>query len=966
MIGHRYLLGAAALAIAAPAAAQPQDSRRSYRIEAQDLGAALRAFSIASGRDVIADAAIVEDKRSARLTGDYDPQTALARLLRRTGLRAELVDGGFVIRPMALPGAEGNAPDIVVVGTRIRGVAPTGAPVMVVDRTDVERSGRATVQGLFETIPANFSGGLNEAVAGTTSRNNAGDNAALGSSINLRGLGPSSTLVLFDGNRPALGGVNGTFADVSLIPQLAIERIEILTDGASAVYGSDAVAGVVNFRFRSRFSGFESYARAGTADGDFGEYQLGQLAGARWDSGGVTLAYQFTDRGNLSGSERDYATDDLRPFGGGDFRSLFTTPGTIIAANGAIFGIPAGQDGRALRADQLIPGQVSRRDVRKETDLLARQRSHAVFAGLDQDVTDGIGLYLRGLWARRDYRFNRTLLPEAVVRVPVTNAFYVDPIGTRQPVQVRYDFGRDFGREYRTGGAEGLTATAGVTADLGSWRAELVGSYGRQVERQNVLNSVNTFRLAAALADSNPATAYNVFGDGMDTNPATVDRIRGGRRVRTRSEVWSTSLRAEGPLFALPAGDVRLALGAEHRDERLGTVITSDLRGAAPAVSNLLGLPARRNVDAIYGELLVPLAADGAGWIPGKLDLSAAVRHERYSDFGQTTNPKFGVSWEPVAGLRLRGSYGTSFRAPGFGDLVGPAFNLYQTLDLADPMSPTGRSVAIGLFGYSDDIGPETAESWTAGFDLTDWPIKGLNATLSYFDIDYRDRIATPTADFLNFLTRRDLYGALVDENPDPALVARYFADPGFFNPLGVAPGQVDVIVDALLRNLSSTRIRGLDGDIEFARPLFAGTATLGLAGTYYFEIGQKVTSGARGVDFASVLGNPVRLRLRGRLLWSRGPFDAGLFVNRVGSYRNQTVTPAERVDPWTTVDLSLGYRFESGAARGLRLALTAANLFDTDPPFVTNRSFDSTLGFDPEQASPVGRMIAAQATVKW
>lgn len=970
--GH-YLAGTvAAAAIMAPAAAQAPVQRQRYALEAQDMGAALRAFSRISGREVLADAAVIAGKRSRRVAGEFDAATALARLLSDAGLRADQVDGAFIIRASDASAAQaGNASEtqggeVVVTGTRIRGAAPVGSPVTVIDRAALERSGRGTVTGLVETLPSNFGGGLNEAVTGTTSRNNAGNNIALGSSINLRGLGPTSTLVLFDGNRPALGGVSGLFADVSIIPQLAIERVEILTDGSSAIYGSDAVAGVVNFRFRRNVDGFESWARTGTADGDFSEYQLGQLAGKRWQGGSATLAYQYSQRGNLSGSQRSYATDDLRPYGGPDYRSLFTTPGTIIAANGAIFGIPAGQDGRNLTAAQLIPGRISRRDVRKETDLLPAQRTHALYAAVDQDVSDGLSLYGRALYGRRAFTFNRALLTEAAVRVPVTNPFYVDPIGTGEPVSVRYDFGTDVGRPQRVGHVQGLTATGGAIIRFGAWRIDASGSYGRYEERSTYRNIVNTFRLAAALADSNPATAYNVFGDGQDTNPATIERVRGSRELRTHATVWSAAVRADGPLFALPAGTVRLATGAEHRSESGNATDTIDIRQAGPSTEPFPGLPAKRRIDALYGELLVPLLG-GMDWFPGSLTASAAARWERYSDVGSTTNPKIGLAWKPRTGVTVRGSYGTSFRAPGFEDLVGSGFNLYQPLELADPLSPTGTSIALGLFGNSDNIGPEKATNWTAGIDLTDWPLKGLRASASYFDIAYRDRIASATANYASYLTNREIYGGLVNENPSPALIASYFASPNFNNPEGYTPAQIDVIIDALLRNLSSTHVRGIDVEILLARPLGSGTATVGVQGTRLLAIDQRLTPDAPAANIVSTLGNPVQLRLRGQLGWTKGGFDAVVFLNHTGKYRNLTVVPAEPVKSWTTFDLSLGYRFGApGPFKAARLGLSATNLFDTKPPYVLNHQFDSTLGYDPEQASAVGRLVAVQLTLGW
>ena len=367
---------------------------------------------------------------------------------------------------------------------------------------------------------------------------------------------------------PALGGTTGTFADVSLIPQSAIDRIEILTDGASAIYGTDAVAGVVNIRFRNRFEGFETSARSGTADGDFGEIQLSQVAGKRWSSGGVVLAYQYSERGRLKGADRAFSTEDLRPFGGPDYRSLYASPGTIVAANGAVFGIPQNQDGTALRASDLLSGQINRRDARKTIDLLPRQSSHSLYGSFEQDIVPGVTLFARGLYARRSFDAQRPLGFPETVTVPTTNAFYVDPIGTRQPITVRYDFTRDLGQQWQTGTVEGLTTTAGLTGAIGRWNYEASGTYGSQVEGFEAINAVNTARLALALADRNRATAFNVFGDGSFTNPTTIDGVRGGTRRRTRYVVWSGALRVDGPLFELPWGTVKLALGAEHRDER--------------------------------------------------------------------------------------------------------------------------------------------------------------------------------------------------------------------------------------------------------------------------------------------------------------------------------------------------------------------------------------------------------------
>ena len=226
------------IAIAAPGA-QAQAVQADYDIAAQRLADALNEYSRISARDVIGASRLVEGRRSAEVKGRLAPEVALARLLSGTGLVAELVDGTLILRAQKDRGLARAATDeradaaIIVTGTRIRGTGPVGSPVTTIDREALDRSGRATVAEFIQTIPQNFSGGPAEANVGYSARGYANSNLSYGTGINLRGLGSGSTLTLFDGARPALGGSSGAFTDLSLIPSGAIERIEILTDGAS-------------------------------------------------------------------------------------------------------------------------------------------------------------------------------------------------------------------------------------------------------------------------------------------------------------------------------------------------------------------------------------------------------------------------------------------------------------------------------------------------------------------------------------------------------------------------------------------------------------------------------------------------------------------------------------------------------------------------------------------------------------
>ncbi|NYF33636.1 TonB-dependent receptor [Sphingopyxis sp. JAI108] len=967
----------AAIAIQVPSAqAQTRAAQQTYNIAPQDLATALQRYSQVSGREVIASGTLTAGKRSGRVTGRLTPDAALSRLLSGTGLFAEIVDGALVIRSGNGDAAEPGSTDthreeaIIVTGSRIRGRGPAGSPLLAIDRDTLDRSGRATLADFIQTIPQNFSGGPAEANVGTSARGNAASNIGYGTGINLRGLGTGSTLTLLDGTRPALGGASGAFADISTLPSLAVERLEILTDGASAIYGSDAVAGVVNVRFRNRFEGAETRLRVSSADGDYSEYQLGQIVGTGWATGHIVVAGEYYRRGSLGSEERAFATEDLRPFGGPDLRSNLASPGTIVAANGQRFLIPRGQDGTALTPSQLISSSDFRRsDARRNVDILPRQESFSLYASGEQALGDHISLFARGLYAERHFEARRRVIGASPQVVGPDNPYYVDPIGTGEEIIVYYDPTANFGPEGVRGTVKALNTSFGARADIGSWNIELSGGYGRQREGYDGVNIVHLLRLARAIAASDPAQAINLFGDGAVNDPALIDSLRGSISVRTRYENWTAALRADGSLFTLPAGAVKLAIGAEYRRDSLDYLQSFDLVTDGPLSFGIDGLPDKRIVKAIYGELAIPVFDAGESF-PGSLTFSAAGRYEHYSDVGDTANPKLGARWEPLPGLALRASYGRSFRAPFFDELVGTANAFYQTFYLNDPTSPTGQTAVLLLSGYRPDLGPEKATSWTAGIDFEPRFLPGAKLSLTYFDIRYRDRIASATSFLQQFLVRRDIYGGMIDDTPDLAEVAAYFADPNFFNAIGILPGEVSAIVDGRTRNLSRSTVQGLDFDLGYVKPLVDGSINLSLGGTRLFTIDNRITDSAPRNNVAGTLGAPVKLRLRGRAGVVLGAFDGGIAVNHVASYRNLTVTPAERVKSWTTVDLQLGLRIgeaqKANRARSFRLAFSVNNLFDTDPPYAQFRSTGVTIGYDPEQASAIGRSLALQAIIGW
>lgn len=970
-------LAGQAAAQSKPVASRPVQAKTTqpYDQKAQDLGPALAAVAQASGVELIAPQALIAGKTAPPLKGRYTADQAFARLLADTGLALTPVDGKLVLR--RVPVAPGETPagdaevlsELVVTGTLIRGEAPIGSNLIAVSRDDIDQAGQATAQQIVLALPQNFAGGPGETTSGVSSRNGAPFNTAMGSGVNLRGLGSNSTLVLINGVRPAGGGIAGVFADVSMIPASVIQRVEVLADGASATYGSDAVAGVVNFLMRDRFEGLETRLRYSSADGDAREVQAGLLWGERWASGRFVAAYEYYDREALDAADRAFVREDLRPFGGADYRRAFAAPGTIVVS-GQSFALPQGQNGRGLTLAQLTPGVQNKADDYADTDVLPRQRRHSVYLSAEQALGERTRVFGQALIAQR--QFDQRVLggSQRAVSVSSSNAFYFNPLGGTGPVSVQYDFRGDFGAPHSNGEVRAYNTLFGLTRELGAWSATLQGGFARQKEHYRIDNyGPNSTALAAALADSNPATAYNLFGMAGSTPAATRAQVAGWFGADGAFKAANAGLRADGPLFSLPAGVAKLAVGLEWRSERYSQVSASFLSGALPTFTPT-AYPGTREITAAYAEARLPLV-DEAMTLPGvrRLDLSLAGRVERYRDVGATANPKVGLDWRPIAEVVVRTTYGKSFRAPSFQDLrSGPTVTAYQPVVLPDPRSPTGSSTVLALLGNAPDMGPERATTWTAGLTYSPAFAPGLRISATYYDIAYQDRIANVNANAFNLLIQRDVYRDVITDNPSAAVVAGYYASPQLRNASNIPASAITALVDLQNRNLSSVHQKGLDLDLGYRIAARAGDLVLGVNASKIFSIDQKVTSGSPVIDVVGTIGNPVDFRARGRAVWSNGPWSTAAFVNFTADYDNQTISPIQRVKAWTTVDAQLAYQVPSTAARlaGVRIALTANNLFDRDPPFVEQRTVLSAIGYDGEKADPTGRRLSIEITKSW
>jgi iron complex outermembrane receptor protein len=843
--------------------------------------------------------------------------------------------------------------EVVVTGSRIRGVAPVGSPVVSLDRSAIEESGAATTSELIRDLPLVVGLGASETASAAQ---NGAANVTRGVSINLRGIGSNATLVLFGGRRMPPAGTQGQITDISVIPSIALGRVELVADGGSAIYGSDAVTGVLNLIPRREFTGAESALRFGAAN-RYTDWSLSQLFGTNWGSGHAMVAIERNQHSALRGFDRDFYTSDLRAAGGSDFRSQQCAPGTILVGT-TPYAIPSGSTGRGLTAAQFTANTRNLCDNLVRGDIIPRLERTSLMASAEQELGAGITAFAEGFYSRRNFSIHSSGVT-ANLTVPNTNAFYFNPAGGNGPVTVQYDLALDGGLPNDPGHALSWLAVAGLRRGFANdWRAEAAVSTGQSVDVTSRTQNINTTAagINQYLASSDPAVAFNPYGVGATTNPATIAAVRNGQFViHGDTKLTTASVQADGPAFQLPGGAVRLAAGAEYRRETLGGLLESGSTTAPVLVPSHIS----RHMYAGFAELFVPLFG-ASNAMPGmrRLDLSLAGRHEDYSDFGTTTNPKLGLNWSPVEGLLFRGSWGKSFRAPGLAenDPRSSGYGLYGDTLPCSHRPPATTCFGIGIAGGNPDLQPEKATTWSVGMDLTPAALPGFRASLTYWDVKYLNQIVglRGTAGLLT----NSIYAPYRTLDPTAAQVNALLTS-GLPINSPINASQVTYIQDGRRQNVGGTFAKGFDLDLGQSWDLAGSRLRVGAMITRIDSLKTAVAPGAVAVEVVDTLNYPQRWRGRVNTGWSRGHFDSLLTLNFVGGYTQTGVTPVRHIDSYRTLDLHTGLRLDRDDS--LSLTFDVQNLLDEKPPFVNLSG-----GYDPQSASPILRMVVVGLRKSW
>lgn len=959
------LASVSTLAMCGPASAQTvtaaTTTQHDYDIPAQPLSSALVEFARQANLQVLFDRARMSGLVSQPLHGRLTADAALAQLLPNDAPAIRISDDRLVLVDSARP-QDINTEEVVVTGSRIRGAAPAGANVITLNRHDIDATGRSSVQDVIQTLPQNFAGSQTETTQEGT--RNALSNVSFASTANLRGLGADATLALVNGRRLAPVG-SGNFVDISGIPLSAVSRVEVLADGASAVYGSDAVGGVVNIILNQDFTGAESTVRYGGAtEGGAEEIGFSQLTGFHWNGGQLTAGYEYRRRGEVEVSDRDATrTADLRDRGGSDFRLIYNNPGNItkIGAAAANLAIPTGQDGTSLSEADLIPGAVFG-ELNAANWLLPRQTTNAVFLSGHQDFTEHLQLYTDVLASDRSaYSEHENSLVD--LHIPETNAYRAlnNLFPGQGTLTIEYDLTDDLGPEITNADATSFSGVTGIAYSFDNdWRVDANIAYARSNERvtlRNLFDSSNT----APFANGDLATAFNPFADGSNTDPAVLRSLTLYQQEHSTGITTAYDLKADGPLFDLPGGPLRAALGAEQRHEAFRI---NRLEISAEGVADLdRQTPGAHVVDAYFAELNAPLIGpDNSVPFARSLTLSLSARHEDASDYGASTTPKFGFRWELTEGFALRGSWGKSFKGPTFEQLLsGITTSLVRIPGSLDPHA-TGPTEGIAVvLGSNPNLKPERAETWTAGFDFQPTWLAGFRASATYFDIAFTDRVGLPNNNVIAILANPTGFESIAFRNPSAALVSSYLALGRVSGSL--PPSDVEVLLDLRNRNLSNQRVRGVDLSSEYTFVTAIGDIDLSAAASILLQHESTVSTGAAPIDELDTIGGPLSLRTRLGAAWHAGPWSIGANLNFAGSYTDNISSPHRRIKSGDTVDARFAYTLGDAEIGGSDISLNVQNLFDRDPPFANN---PTGYAYDPANASALGRVVAIELRHHW
>ena len=904
--------------------------------------------------------------------------------------------------------------EIVVTGSRIRrDPLSQDQPITFVGQEDIAKTGLNSVNDVLQRLPS-AGGGLNSKFNNSGNFGNPPDGGGVGAGaaeIDLRYLGSKRTLVLVDGlrfvNATSASGVPGS-VDLNAIPESMIERVEILQDGASAIYGSDAIAGVVNIITKKSQKGFHASAQLGGYDEGDGFSQNYQLS---WGNGDgptqIVVGGNFVKQDPISSGDRDIS---LFP---SPFASACDSSCSSGTPNGRFIVLPSVDAREDMTLIAALPpgvtptpadfrawaGNSDRFNFAPFNFILTPLKRYGGFVNVKQEFGANLNLSGKLVYNRRESKNQAAPLPLFIgpdagngnlldrISIDATNPF--NPFGqtlesgfnldgTPSGSPANYVF---IGRRVVEGGPRRYnqkvdtwygTATLDGKFDLlgNNWFWDINGIYGRNKAKQAAFGNVNAANVAQALGPVASCTGacvpLNVFGGAGSITPAMLDFISFVQNDSSKQKLWGASANISGGLLELPGGTLGLAIGYEHRDY-FGR-FDPDPIVAAGLGSDIPAQPTRGgyNVDEVYAELNAPLLSNQP--FADLLELNGAVRFSDYSRSGSTTTFKGGVNWKPIADLRLRGSYSEGFRAPTIGELFGTPSRFDQ--ELLDPcaaaQNPTGQiatncatlGVPVGLVqtnpqisvvtSGNEDLEPETSKGWNVGAVYSPSFIPRFSIEANYYNIKIKNAIFSDAADKLaRCVATLDTIAC--------AAVTR-----------SALTGNITQI-SGVLDNVNGINTEGLDVNVAYRTDeTSVGRFGFTFNNTFLFNydiIIPTADGSAKISREGTEQGSPDQAfpkhKAVGIIDWEGKAVGLSLTGRYIKSVRESQ--NGNKLNSRLYTDVQLRFNAPSFADR-FGFALGVNNLFDKDPPGCISCGLNN---FDPGTYDVPGRYLYARATVK-
>jgi iron complex outermembrane receptor protein len=894
---------------------------------------------------------------------------------------------------------------IEVLGSRIRSADLEGpSPVSAYDQEYIRATGAMTLSDFLNQIPQNYSGiasgrnsspdEFNPDSGQRTETSFPGFNFVLGaadsppaqtgvSGANLRGLGSGSSLVLVDGRRVAKSGAAnlGTdtrqgFVDLNTIPLGMIDHIEVITDGASAIYGSDAVAGVINIILKKNYSGTEvNLGYKATEHGGGRERNASVIAGYTYGKLSGTVSLDYYDRQSLKASDRSYSknqnhtgivTGSVTTAGvtttkyGVDFRLNWGYPAVIQASGGTVSGnfdaipgvrvvlVPTGA-ATTPSVNQFVPVTTPVSPATVVNASAQRRMNTASFLDLVPETQR------TGLSGNINYRFDDNFTLYATYRGSRVASFY----NTQPTTSITGGFGTaaalpaaftpfnqnvtigmiltDWGSTSQRTVTKDMAGTIGVTGKVGrTWQWDLSASAEHNAHLR-VTRNFNGAGFAGLLTNPDINLRFNPFIDasapGAASQAAKLETLSIYPQVDAKSNSSGVDFIADGDVADIWSGTIKLAVGGSTSLDEV-TNRTTNYSATVLPVATVTTLSGAQRSRAVFAEMFLPIfGKPNSAPLLRRLDLQIAGRNEQIGSFSKSV-PKYGVSWAPVKSLLIRGSWGEGFRAPGVTEYLIPTATVTSTL--TDPRrTPTSTPGIVETRGANLTPKPELSETTFAGILYEPSYLKGLSLQANFYDTEQRDVYQLINAQ--NIILNEALF-------PDRVTRAVPTADDNALK----QPGQITA-VSRVFVNYGRVENKNLEFIAEYKIPReFFGRWRANIAAVRTLEAIRQVAPGQPAVVLEEDTAAPPKWTYNSSLFWNRNHWNASAFlwyldgfkVNSAGSslVANTGGAVYFATPSVTKLDLRLGYNFKDGIWRGygknVRASFGVSNVFDKKPPF--------------------------------